>query len=62
MSDMAANMMSSLPDRNTKRLGIGWNYYLTNGIRLNASFGRNFATGENRNTWGAGITYRFATF
>ena len=62
MSDMAANMMSGLPDRGTKRLGIGWNYYLTNGIRLNASFGRNFATGENRNAWGAGITYRFAIF
>jgi hypothetical protein len=62
MSDMAANMMSALPDRDTKRLGIGWNYYLTNGIRLNASFGRTFATGENRNTWGAGITYRFAIF
>jgi hypothetical protein len=62
MSDGAANMMSGLPDRDTKRLGIGWNYYLTNGIRLNASFGRNFATGENRNTWGAGITYRFAIF
>jgi AMIN domain len=62
MSDAAADAMSELPDRDTKRIGLGWNYYLTNGIRLNASFGRNFALGENRNTWGAGITYRFATF
>ncbi len=62
MGDMAEDAMSELPDRNTKRVGIGWNYYLTNGIRLNTSFGRNFAFGENGNTWGAGITYRFATF
>jgi hypothetical protein len=62
MSDAAADSMSELPDRNSKRVSLGWNYYLTNGIRLNASFGRNFALGENRNTWGAGITYRFATF
>jgi hypothetical protein len=55
-------MMSQLPDRDTKRVSLGWNYYLTNGIRLNASFGRNFALGENQNTWGAGVTYRFATF
>jgi hypothetical protein len=62
MSDMGGDMMDELPDRNTKRIGIGWNYYLTNGIRLNTSFGHNFALGEDRNTWGAGITYRFATF
>jgi hypothetical protein len=62
MSNAAVDMMSQLPDRDTKRIGLGWNYYLTNGIRLNASFGRNFALGENMNTWGAGITYRFATF
>jgi hypothetical protein len=62
MSGAAGDMMSELPDRNTKRIGVGWNYYLTNGIRLNASFGRNFASGEDVNTWGVGITYRYATF
>jgi hypothetical protein len=62
MSNAAADMMSQLPDRDTKRIGLGWNYYLTNGIRLNAGFGRNFALGENMNTWGAGITYRFAAY
>jgi AMIN domain len=61
-ADAAADAMEELPEQNTKRLGLGWNYYLTNGIRLNASWGRNFATGENGNTWGVGVTYRFATF
>jgi hypothetical protein len=61
-ADAAADAMEDLPEQNTKRIGLGWNYYLTNGIRLNASWGRNFATGENRNTWGVGVTYRFATF
>jgi hypothetical protein len=62
MSNAAADAMSALPDRDTKRIGLGWNYYLTNGIRLNASFGHNFATGEDRNTWGVGVTYRFVAF
>jgi len=49
-----------LPDRNTTRLTVGWNFYFYKGFRLAASYGRNFAEGENQDIWSAGITYRFA--
>jgi len=49
-----------LPDRNTTRLTVGWNLYFYKGFRLAASYGRNFAEGENQDIWSAGITYRFA--
>jgi hypothetical protein len=50
-----------LPDVNTNRSTIGLNYYLKPGIRLNAAYGGNYATGENSHTWNVGITYRLAT-
>ncbi len=51
-----------LPDRNTTRLTVGWNLYFLKGFRLAASYGRNFADGQNYNIWSAGVTYRFAIY
>ena len=50
----------ALPERNTTRLTVGWNVYFYKGFRLAASYGRNFAEGENQDIWSTGITYRFA--
>jgi hypothetical protein len=55
-------LLGDLPDRNTSRTTLGWTYSLYNGVRFNASYGRNFATGENHNIWTVGLTYRFAAF
>jgi hypothetical protein len=55
-------LVSDLPDRNTSRTTLGWTYSLYNGVRFVASYGRNFATGENHNIWTVGVTYRFAAF
>lgn len=59
---ISQTLMSDLPDRNTSRATLGWTYSLYNGVRFNASYGRNFATGENRNIYTVGLTYRFAKF
>jgi hypothetical protein len=50
-----------LPDVNTKRSTGGLNYYLNQNIRLNGSYGGNYATGENSHVWNVGFTYRFTT-
>ena len=53
---------TDLPTENTTRTTLGWNYYMHNGIRLDAAYGRNFANGASNNIWTAGMTYRFAFF
>ena len=58
----AQTLASGLPDRNTTAPTLGWTYTLYNGIRFDASFGRNFATTETHNIWTVGLTYRFAIF
>ncbi len=48
-----------LPTTDTNRFDGGLNYYLPKEFRLNASYGRQFETGNNRNVWNVAITYRF---
>lgn len=55
-------ILDELPDRNTSRTTLGWTYLLSNGVRFNASYGHNFALGDNHNILTAGLTYRFAAF
>jgi hypothetical protein len=59
---ISQTLISELPDRSTSRATLGWIYSLYNGVRFNASYGRNFATGENHNIWTVGLTYRLAAF
>ena len=55
-------LIDELPDRDTTRASVGWTYTLYNGFRLNASYGHNFARNDDRNSFTAGVTYRFAIF
>jgi hypothetical protein len=55
-------LISDLPDRNTTAPRIGYTYDFHNGIRLDASYGHNFANSEHFNVWTVGLTYRFAIF
>jgi hypothetical protein len=48
-----------LPDRETTRLIAGWNYYVTDAIKLSAAYGRSLAFGENQNLYSLGVTFRF---
>ena len=57
---LAQTVIDELPTVNTTRATFGWNYYLHNGLRFNASYGRNFASGDSHNIWTAGVTFRFA--
>lgn len=54
-------LLDELPGQNTSRATVGWTYSLYNGVRFNASYGRNFAQGDNHNICTLGLTYRFAT-
>jgi len=54
--------ITDLPDRNTTAPTLGWTYTMYNGVRFNASYGRNLATSETHNIWTVGLTYRFAIF
>ncbi len=59
---VAQTLITDLPTQNTTRATLGWNYYLHNGVRFDAAYGRNFAAGANHNTWTMGLTYRFTAF
>jgi len=48
-----------LPDLDTKRTEVGVNYYLNDGWKALASYGRTFTAAGNSNIWTVGMTYRF---
>lgn len=59
---IAQTLLDELPEQNTSRTTLGWTYSLSNGVRFNASYGRNLAQGDNHNIVTVGLTYRFASF
>ena len=46
-----------LPEVDTQRLMVGWNYYLSDGLKLSFSYGRNL--NSDGNLLSLGLTYRF---
>jgi hypothetical protein len=49
-----------LPDVNVRQGDFGINYYLRDGLRASASYGRQFSSDGDFNVWTVGIAYRFA--
>jgi hypothetical protein len=49
-----------LPDVNTRQADFGVNYYLRDGLKATASYGRQGSSDGNFNLWTVGIAYRFA--
>jgi hypothetical protein len=49
-----------LPNVNTRQGDFGLNYYLRDGLKAAASYGRSFSSDGNLNIWTVGIAYRFA--
>jgi len=48
-----------LPSVNTQRADFGLNYHLTHTVRINANYGRRFASTGDVNIWETSIIYRF---
>ena len=48
-----------LPGANTREGEFGLNYYLHDGLKAVASYGRQFSSDGNSNLWTVGIAYRF---
>jgi hypothetical protein len=48
-----------LPEVNSKRMFAGWNYYVSNSVRAQFAYGRQFAEGDTHNIWSLGLNYRF---
>ena len=48
-----------LPTANTREGEFGVNYYLQDGLKAIASYGRQFSSAGNLNLWSVGIAYRF---
>lgn len=48
-----------LPTANTREGEFGVNYYLRDGLKALASYGRQFSSAGNLNLWSVGIAYRF---
>jgi hypothetical protein len=52
---------AGLPDSTTARFEFGANYFLKDGLKAFASYGRSFSSVDgNSNIWTAGMAYRFA--
>jgi len=49
-----------LPEASARQGDFGLNYYLHDGLKATASYGRQFSTIGNLNVWSVGIAYRFA--
>lgn len=49
----------ALPEVDTQRLLLGWNYYFRDGLRFSFSYGRELSAEQNRNIWSLGTAYRF---
>lgn len=49
-----------IPDVNTQEADFGLNYYLHDGLKATASYGRQFSSDGDFNLWTVGIAYRFA--
>lgn len=49
-----------LPEVNTRELDFGVNYFIHDGLKATASYGRQFSSAEDLNLWTVGIAYRFA--
>ena len=49
---------TELPTVDTTRVFGGWNFYLTDALRISAAYGRQFADGGNHNLWDIGINFR----
>jgi hypothetical protein len=47
------------PEADTTRVLAGWNYWITDSVRAQVAYGRQFATDDNHNIWTVGISYRF---
>ena len=50
---------ASLPSTSMQRAEWGVNYYLNDGWKALASYGRTFAATGDSNIWTIGMTYRF---
>ena len=55
-----AGLNPAVPTVDTKRTEVGVNYYLNDGWKALASYGKTFTPVGNRNLWTFGMTYRFA--
>jgi len=49
----------SLPDVNTQRADFGLDYHLSHSVRINTSYGRQFASTGDVNIWETALIYRF---
>jgi hypothetical protein len=49
----------ALPYANTSESDFGLNYFLRDGLKGTASYGRQFSSDGNVNLWTVGIAYRF---
>jgi hypothetical protein len=56
----AAAQSIGLPGANTREGEFGLNYFLHDGLKAVASYGRQFSSAGNFNVWTVGIAYRFA--
>jgi hypothetical protein len=54
-----AGVNPNLPTTSEKRTEFGLNYYLNDGWKALASYGRTFTPAGNSNVWTVGMTYRF---
>jgi hypothetical protein len=57
----APDKTDGLPSVDTQKVDFGLDYHFPHEVRINASYGRRFASNGNSNIWQTGLVYRFLT-
>jgi len=50
-----------LPEMDTTRPMVGWNYYVNDGFKLSVGYGRSITSDASHMVWSTGVAYRFGS-
>ena len=52
---------SALPEMDTTRPMVGWNYYFREGFKFSLGYGRSMTSDDAHKVWSVGLAYRFGS-
>ena len=59
-AESAADLVDGLPDGNSKRISLGWNYWIKDAVRASIAYERLWSRAEDTNVLSLALVYRFS--